>query len=96
MTIETAAAAAQLNGHAARPTNIDPPHVRTRLAGSLTLALNAIERLDLWQAISDSEGESTVTVTRKALLHALLDHASMGAKLVRLITLNEPSPTRTP
>src|SRR4051812_32366823 len=78
MTRTPAASKARLNLRAepaaAAP---DPPHKRHRVSPTLTLNMTTIERLALWQELSDSEGINMVAVERRALLHLLLDHATL-------------------
>jgi hypothetical protein len=95
MTASTTAASAtaQLNGHRALPADPDPPtrepHKMTRVLRTLALHLSTIDRLDLWQLVSDSEGQPTVAVPRKQLIHVLLDHSNMIDRLARIVALEE-------
>jgi len=76
------AAAAQLHGHTALRADPDPPHQRHHHTRTLSLNVTRAERLHLWQTLVDSEGQKTVSVARKVLVHLLLDHTTMLGKLV--------------
>jgi len=85
----TEAARATLNGHAsiAAAADPDPPTNPKRpggVPGIVTLNVTDDQREELWHRFADNPNARIVAVSRRQLVHLLLDHAHLLAKVLKL------------